>query len=313
MDITQKNLVDRPKLVITVAITGAVHGKEVNPNLPVTPKEQIQAAYDCYNAGASIVHLHVRDAEGQPTSDLGVYGEVLSGIMDKCPGMITQIGVAQAWRPRDPKYRDTMGSTPPEERLRTVRELLPKPDMWTVGLGSANMMIPRLPHVPPEFNPKDVFLHFPPSYYEKQMEILQERGIEANFEIAHLSFIQILKEVVADGIYRRPLHIELLHGDRWGWNSPDPRNLMHAIALMPEDTCTWSVLGTSYYQLPLTTIAMALGGHIRVGMEDNIYYRRGELCKSNAQLVERSVRIAKELEREIASPQEAREIYKIGK
>jgi 3-keto-5-aminohexanoate cleavage enzyme len=312
MDITERDLVKREKLVITVAITGAVHGKQVNPNLPATPKEQIQAAYDCYNAGATILHLHVRDDAGLPTSDVGLYGEVLSGIMAKCPGMITQVGVAQAWRPGDPKYKATTGMAPVEERLRAVREVTPKPDMWTVGLGSTNMILQRLPHVPPEVDPRETLLHFPPSYYETQMKIMQERGIEANFEIAHLTFISILKDLVKDGVWRRPLHIELLHGDRWGWNSPDPRNLFHAIALMPEDTCSWSVLGTSYYQLPLTTIAMALGGHIRVGMEDNIYYRKGELCKSNAQLVERSVRIAKELQREIATPEEARKIMKIG-
>ncbi|MEO0248058.1 MAG: 3-keto-5-aminohexanoate cleavage protein [candidate division WOR-3 bacterium] len=314
MEITDQNLIKREKLIINVAITGAVHGPDVMPDMPCKPKEQIQSAYECYNAGATMVHIHVRDDENLPTDDIERYQEVVAGVQAKCPGMITQIGVAQAGvRPtaKDPRYKkEFFYQTPPEVKIETMQRMNPKPDMWTIAMGTTGMITPPAPQL--KDAGRDVFLYFPPSFVEKQMEVLQERGIEGQFEIAHLSWIQTVKEFVAAGHWKRPLHFELLHGARWGWNSADPRNLLHGLALLPEETCTWSVLGIGLYQLPITTMAILLGGDVRVGFEDNIYYRKGEMAKSNAQLVERTVRIAKEVQREIASPEEARKIMKIG-
>lgn len=317
MEITDRDLIDRKPLVINVAITGAVHGPDVMPNMPCQPKDQIQAAVDCYNAGAAMLHLHVRDDNNLPCNDLDRYQEVLSGVKTRCPGMITEIGVAQAglvpsMAGKDPRYKkDFFYGTPPEVRLETLRNINPKPDAWTIGAGTSGMVMPKVPQAPPDGN-RDVFLYFPPSYVEAQMALLQERGIAGFFEIAHLSHVQSAKEWVANGHWKYPLHFELLHGTSWGWNSSDPRNVMHGLALLPPETCSWSLLAIGPYQLPLTTMAMILGGNIRLGFEDNIFYRKGEKAKSNAQLVERSVRLARELQREIATPEEARKIFKMN-
>lgn len=269
------------KLIITAALTGAEVTKKLQPNLPVTPDEIADAAYECYKAGASIVHIHAREKDGNPTQDYKVYKEIKEKIETKCNIIVQPSTGGAVWHSA-------------EERLQPV-EL--SPEMATLSCGTCN------------FGP-DVFMNSQ-EYIEKFAKRMKELGVKPEIEVFERGMINNAIRLAKKGFIEKPMHFDFVLGVP-GACPGTPEDLMYMLSSIPEGS-TWTVAGIGRSELSLATMAVILGGHVRVGFEDNIYYSKGVLAESNAQLVERIVRIAKELEREIATPDEAREILGIKK
>jgi 3-keto-5-aminohexanoate cleavage enzyme len=291
------NLTSQGKVIITIAPTGGLHGKEANPALPEQPKDIVQAFRDCYNAGASIAHMHVRDKQGLTTAELGVYGEVIEGVNASCPGMITQVGNGIGLRYEHGHNRPAVGFT--QEQRMALLDIQPRPDMLTVNMGTFHF-----DHKGFEFlfnNSKEWNTEF--------VNGCKERAIHNELEVYDLSHIANVMNLVDKGVMTLPLHFSFVLGIAGGIPASVP-NLLAMLDAIPEGS-SWQVVCIGKHQLPLSTMVLAMGGNIRVGFEDNVYYSHGVLAVSNAQLVERAVRIARELGREIATPQEAREMMQM--
>jgi len=267
------------KLIITAALTGAEVTKEIQPNLPLTPEEIGIESKACFDAGASIVHIHARDDQGEPTQGYEVYKKIKEAV-EKRSNIIFQPSTGGAvWHT-------------PEERLQPV-EL--KPEMATLSTGTTNFGA-------------DVFMNTE-EYIEKFAKKMQSLGVKPEIEVFERGMINNALRLVKKGLINGPLHFDFVLGVP-GACPGTPEDLMHMLRFIPEDA-TWTVAGIGRHELPLATMAIILGGHVRVGFEDNVYYSKGVLAKSNAQLVERIVRIAEELGREVATPDEARKILNL--
>lgn len=291
------SVTDLGKVVITVATTGGLHGKEANPALPEQPKEIVQAMRESYNAGASIAHIHARDKDGLTTADLNVYHEILQGIVDNCPGMITQVGNGIGVRYANGHNRPGLGFT--QAQRMALLDIDPRPDMLTVNAGTFHFQ-----HKNTEFlfdNSK--------AWNTEFINECNERGIQNEFEVYDLSHIANIVRLAECGVVKGPMHFSLVIGIDGGIPA-SPQNLMTMIDALPEGA-SWQVVCIGRHQVPLSTMVLAMGGNIRVGFEDNVYYDHGVLAVSNAQFVERAVRIAHELGREIATPEEAREMLQM--
>ena len=265
------------KLIITCAITGAETTRASQPNLPITPVEQGIASEKAIEAGASVIHLHVREENGSPSQRIDLFQETIAEIKRRVPEAIIQISTGGA-----------VGD-PIEQRLAPLRA---RPEMASLNLGTLNFG-------------EDVFMNHP-----KDIELLaagmKEHGIVPELEIYEMGMLESIGRYAKKGLIAPPYHCQFVLGVPGGM-SGDVRNLIHLVNGLPE-SAHWGVAGVGRFQLPLATHAILLGGHVRVGFEDNIYYRKGELATSNAQLVERIRRLADELGRPVASPAEARAI-----
>lgn len=268
------------KLIITAALTGAEVTREQNPNLPVTPAEIAEAAYRCFEAGASIVHVHVRNEDETPTQAAAVFNETIGLIKEKC-NIIIQVSTGGA-----------VGMTA-EERLQPVYL---KPEMATLSTGSVNFG-------------DDVFLN-PPAYLEEFAQAMQKQGIKPEIEVFDVGMINNALQLVKKGLLSEPLHFDFVMGVPGGIPGTI-KNLLHLAESIPSGS-TWTVAGMGRTELPLGTAAIIMGGHVRVGFEDNIYYEKGVLAESNAQLVERIVCVAGIHSRPVASPDEARRILSLA-
>lgn len=264
------------KLIITAALTGAEVTRAQQPALPVTPDEIAAAACDCWQAGASIVHVHARLHDGTPTQDKAIYREIIEKIRARCD-LIVQVSTGGA-----------VGMSA-EERLQPV-EL--DPEMATLSMGSINFG-------------DDVFVN-QPTDMEIFARAMQARGVKPEFEIFDSGMLTALSRWLRKGMVQGPVHCDFVLGVP-GAMAGTAESLMFLRSQLPPGA-TWTVAGIGSAQLPLGALAIVLGGHVRVGFEDNVFYRKGELAKSNAQLVERIVRLSRELERPVATPTEARAI-----
>ena len=264
------------KLIITVAPTGSVPTKGMNPHIPITPAEIIETGVRCEAAGASIIHIHARNlVDESPSADYGLFKEIYEGLKE-LTGLILQISTGG---------RAGMAYERRHERLRL------KPEMASLTTGSVN---------------------FPDSVYENSPALIKalakdmlRYGIKPEMEIFDVSMISNALKLVEEGLASPPVHFDFVMGLK-GAIPATIENLLHLKNTIPDDA-TWSVTGMGPSQLVMNTHAILMGGHVRVGLEDNIYYRRGELA-TNEQLVERVVRLSKEFGREIAQPNEARKI-----
>ena len=302
------NLLSDKKVIITAAITGGIHGKWANPALPLTAEEQAQAALECYEAGASIVHIHVRGDDGQNTPDLKYYGKTVSKIGEKCP-ILRQIGngigakvVEHKFTTKSGKKRVTTEIVQPslEERLNLIN-IEPEPEMHTINAGSFEF---RTPYGGSLFlNPQD--------FNRKYIKRCNKKGFGIEIEVYDSSHITNVLEFVETGLLTPPLHFSLVLGIKGGAEA-NPANLLRMVDQIPEGS-TWQVVTVGKFNLRTTVMAMCMGGNIRTGLEDTIYYGKGELAQGNGQLVKRMVRIAKEIGREIATVDEAKEILGLKK
>ncbi|MBE3574323.1 MAG: 3-keto-5-aminohexanoate cleavage protein [Firmicutes bacterium] len=265
-----------PPLVIVAAICGAETTREDNPNLPLTPEELAEAATLARAAGAAMVHLHVRDQAGRPTQDREVFRRTMELIRAQSDILI-QVSTGGA-----------VGMTL-EERAQPL-EL--DPDMATLTCGTVNFG-------------EGVFLN-PPDGIRQLARRMLERGIRPELEILDVGMLAFAQRLEKEGLIKPPLHFDLVLGVRGGIPG-GARNLVHLVESLPPGA-TWSVAGIGRWETPMGAMAIAMGGHVRVGLEDNVYYHRGVLAESNAQLVARMARIAAELGRPVADPATARQI-----
>lgn len=270
------------KLIITCCLTGAEVTKEQNPAVPYTPEEMAQSAYEAYTAGASILHLHVRENDGTPTQSKEVFKKNIELIREKCPKAIIQVSTGGAVGMSD------------EERLQPV-ELFP--EMATLDCGTCNFG-------------DDIFVNSWKSLVNFATK-MKENKVKPEIEVFERGMVETAVKLQKMGLIEAPMHFDFVLGVP-GAMPATMEDLMHMVRMIPQGS-TWTVAGVGRFQLPMSAAAIILGGHARVGLEDNIYYSKGELVKSNAQFVERTVRLANELGREIATPDEARKILSLTK
>ncbi|GAB4109891.1 MAG: 3-keto-5-aminohexanoate cleavage protein [Roseiflexaceae bacterium] len=273
------------KLIITCALTGGIHGKEANPNLPEQPDEIVAQGVAAWQAGAAVLHVHARHPDGSNTMDPAIYGEIRDRLCTETDAIIQ---LTTGGSPR----------LPVAERLNTV---LLAPEMCSLNLGLLNFYI----------RGEQVFFSNHRSDIERFAQEMQARGVKPELEAYNEAMLEEAEILIRKQLLAPPYLINcVLHTPTQGGLRGTPRNLfgmVERIERLPGPTLI-NVSSMGATQLPITTMAMAMGLHVRVGMEDNVYYRRGELVDQNARLVERTVRIARELERPIASPDEAREL-----
>jgi len=266
------------KLIIKLAPTGMIPTKDDTPHVPVTPEEIARDTYQAYILGASVVHVHARDQQGKPTYRREVFEEIFSRIREKCPDIII--------------CATTSGRVHPQvEHRGEVLDL--KPDMASLTVGSLNF-------------PKYASVN-PPETIRTLATLMNERGILPELEIFESGFINTAKYLARKGYLKEPLHFSLLLGSL-GSIPADTRDLVYLVESLPPGS-TWSATGIGRFQTQINAGAMLMGGHVRVGIEDSIYYNYPEKqLATNVDLVDRIVRIAKLLGRDIATPGEAREI-----
>ena len=267
------------KLIITVALNGSVPTKKMNPHTPITPDEIAEAAVRCREAGASVAHVHARDLEGRATLDPDIFAEIHRLVSEKTD-MVVQIS--------------TGGRADLDAEVRANPVLRIKPEMASLTTGSMN---------------------FPDQVYANSFETVETlakamktAGTMPEMEIFEAGMIDNAILLLKEGLVEEPLHFDFVMGSR-GSQPATARQLVFLSESVPKDA-TWTVAGMGRHQLQMAILAIAIGGHARVGLEDNIYYRYGQLA-SNEELVARVARLAAEAEREVATPAEARQIMSL--
>jgi 3-keto-5-aminohexanoate cleavage enzyme len=266
------------KLIITAAICGAEVLKEHNPAVPYTVEEMVREARSAYEAGASIIHLHVRRDDGTPTQDRARFKEIIDAIKKEIPDVIIQ-----------PSTGGAVGMSN-DERLQPT-EL--KPEMATLDCGTLN------------FGGDEIFENTENTikYFGDRMLSL---GIKPELEVFDKSMIEMALRLHKKGHIAAPMHFDFVMGVNGGIGG-DIRDFAFLRGSIPSDA-TYTVAGVGRFEFPLAVLAIIDGGHVRVGFEDNVYISKGVLAKSNGELVEKVVRLAREFGREIATPAEARKI-----
>jgi 3-keto-5-aminohexanoate cleavage enzyme len=285
-----------PPLMICCALTGGGQGKEANPNLPETPEEQAEQAFAAYKAGATMIHIHARDPNNWAScsGDPAQYRLVNALIRDKCPNVI---------------INNSTGGGPgmtPEERICVVDA---NPEMASLNMGPAIVKMTlkergaSLPHPREEFHFEGCIPH---DYAEITMfaQRMKDKGIKPEMEIYQPGMFWVAEDLIRQNLIDPPYLFQFVLGYQASLY-PTPANLLSLITELPHNSL-FEVLGVGPFQIPMTVMAILLGGHLRVGMEDNVYLKRGKLLESNAEAVERIVRIAREMNRDIATPAQAR-------
>jgi len=275
-------------VVITCALTGGIHGKEANPNLPEQPDEIVAQGVAAAAAGAAILHVHARNPDGSNTMSPEIYGELHSRL---CAETDAVIQLTTGGSPR----------LPVEERMNTV---LLAPEMCSLNMGLLNFFI----------RGEQVFFANHRSDIERFAHEIAARDVRPELEIYSAAMLEEVQYLIGLGILEPPYVLNfVLHTPTQGGTRGTPENLLDMVTRVRALGVPWedlriNVTSMGPTQLPMTTIAMAMGFNVRVGMEDNVLYRRGEPLRNNAQLVQRTVRIADELDRPIATPEQAREL-----
>jgi 3-keto-5-aminohexanoate cleavage enzyme len=277
------------KVIITAALNGAFVTKDVNPNVPEQPDEIAQAALDCYDAGAAIVHIHARDEQGRPCGTRARFEEILAAVLGRCPDVIVNFS--------------TGGGTnlTIEERVSCLDA---DPEMASLNMGT--LMRQSGP------NAGEPFVNMTADI-EAWAAKMKAMRIKPEMECYSQSMYRDVRNLIAKGLVEPPFYVNFVLGMKHqGAVEATPEMLTSMYQALP-DGCYFNVTATGAAQLPLTTMGMVMGGAVRVGLEDNVYYRKGEPARSNAQLVERTVRIAEELTLEPATPDEARAILGVAR
>ncbi len=273
-------------VVITCALTGGIHGKEANPNLPEQPDEIVAQGVAAWRAGAAILHVHARNPDGSNTMDPEIYGELHERLCAETDAVVQL----------------TTGGSPRlsvEERLNTV---LLAPEMCSLNMGLLNFFI----------RGEQVFFPNHRSDIERFAHEIAARDVRPELEVYSAAMLEEVGHLLSLDVLEPPYVVNfVLHTPTQGGTRGTPYNLNDLVLRLRELPVAWedlriNVTSMGQTQLPMTTIAMAMGFNVRVGMEDNVLYRRGEPLNENAQLVERAVRIAAELDRRPATPDEAR-------
>ncbi|WP_323171323.1 3-keto-5-aminohexanoate cleavage protein [Natrialba sp. PRR66] len=266
-------------VIVTAALTGGVHGKETTPHLPETPEEIGKAAAEAEAAGAAVVHVHARQPNGERTFATERFQEIDDAIRRRAEDVIIQ--------------HSTGGTGAPDAARHLPLRTDPAPEMASLDMGPLN----RYDHLTSE-NTR--------SLVDSLHAEMVERGVKPELELFNDGHLNEALGLLDRRDLADPVYGTLIFGPGT-LTPPTPRNFLTAIDNLPAGA-QFNTLGFGRHQLPFATMGLLFGGHVRVGLEDNVYYRQGELATSNGQLVERVVRIADELGRPVATPSQAREI-----
>ncbi len=287
------------KLIITVALIGGITTREKTPYPPMTPEELAESAVESCKAGASVCHVHVRDPINHtPSMQFELYKEVFDRVRDKCD-MIINLSTGSGGRLfYDPKGAgspwDTSGLKSPEERVEHVLKL--KPELCSLDVGSLNFG-------------SHAFINLV-SVVEKMAKLIKEAGTKPELEVFDIGHIRIGSHLIRQGLVDNPPLFQLCLGIPWGIEATT-ENMVYMRNNLPPGAL-WYAFGIGAQHFSMAATSMINGGHARVGFEDNLYLRKGALAKSNAEMVKKTVEIANLMDREVATPKEARQILKIG-
>ncbi|MFC9357753.1 3-keto-5-aminohexanoate cleavage protein [Rhodococcus sp. ACS1] len=309
---------NQEKLVITCA----PYGPEWEPDdfredLPLTMDEHVQKAVDCYEAGATVLHIHVRELDGKGSKRLSKFNELLAGLRQAVPEMILQVGGSISFAPEgegaDAKWLS-------DDTRHMLADLDPAPDQVTIAINTSQMNIMELmtaddiagtsmqrPELAEAY--REMTVPAGPAWVEEHLRRLQAAGIQPHFQLSSIPQLETVERLIRRGVYTGPLNLTWV-GIGGGFDGPNPYNIMNFVQRVPDGAClTLETLMRSV--LPVNAMAIAMGLHPRCGNEDTIWGRKGEKMTSVAQ-VEQLVRVAGELGREVATGKEARDIYRIG-
>lgn len=286
------------KLIVTAAIIGNMTSRDKNRHIPILPKEIAESAIESYNAGATICHIHVRDPETeQPSMEFELYQEVVERIRDKCDMIINLTTGSGARLDYDENSKnnpwDTSFLKNPEERIDHVLRL--HPEICSLDVGSVN------------FGPR-VFVNLLP-HIEKMAYMIKQAGTKVELEVFDMGHISIAKHLIKKGLVNDPPLFQLCMGIPWGIEATF-ENLIYMHSNLPKNAI-WSGFGVGQAEFPMVTVSILMGGHARVGFEDNVYISKGNLSNSNAQFVKKVIHIAKLFDREVADIKETRKILEI--
>ncbi|MFQ5420780.1 MAG: 3-keto-5-aminohexanoate cleavage protein, partial [Anaerolineae bacterium] len=283
------------KVIITCALTGAQQGKEANPNLPEQPDEIIQSGLDAWRAGAAILHIHARDKAGKATSDVAIFRQITEGLRAAGCDAILNLTTGGA-----------VAGLPLEERLRIIPEL--KPQIASFSLGSGSLLGRHHPQEQCWIRDQYVPLFQSYAEMEETARLMQKHGVKPEIEIYHAGMLNNLNALDALGVFEHPLWVNFVMGIPGEVTPANIEDLQFLVRKLPPHA-NWLVTGIgAKNHFRITLAAVLLGGHLRVGLEDNIYISRGKLAESNAQLVEKAVRLLQDIGESPATPPEAREI-----
>lgn len=268
--------------IITVAITGAIPRKADTPAVPVTPSEQIESSHEAFEAGASVVHIHVRNPDESPSSDPELFAQVREGILKHCPKMIVQFSTGGRGRSQNERGR----------------MLYLKPDMASLATGSVNF-------------PAQIYEN-PPQLVEQLARSMLEYSVKPEIEVFDAAMLYNAKNMVDLGLLKRPCQVQFVMGIPNAL--PARRNLLEFLIgelkeLMPD--ATWSAAGIGRHQLEVNQWCLELGGHVRTGLEDNIKFDKNCLARSNGELVARLAAMCTNFGRHAANATEARKILRL--
>ncbi len=308
---------NQPPLVIQVAPYGPEFLPADSDDIPVTMDEQVQKAVDCWNAGATVLHVHVREADGKGSKRLSMFNEMLARLREAVPEMLLQVGGSISFAPEgegaDAKW---LG----DDTRHMLAELAPKPDQVTIAINTNQMNVCELLSADdvagtslalPAYQQAYSEMTIPsgPAFVAEHLRRLQAAGIQPHFMLGDAGQLETVERLIRRGIYTGPLVLNWV-GIGGGADGPNPRNMMEFINRCP-DNAVLTIESIMRNVLPLNTMAIAMGLHVRCGIEDNLWGRKGERMTS-VQQVEQLVRIARELHRDVATGAQARQIYRIG-
>jgi uncharacterized protein (DUF849 family) len=288
------------KLIITVALVGNFTTRDKNPNVPMTPEEIAESAIESYHAGAAVCHIHVRDPiTHEPSSKIELYQEVFQRVREKCDMIInlsTGLGGRLTFNPKIiGSPWDISQLRNPEERIEHVLKL--KPELCSLDIGTLN------------FGP-NVFVNIVP-VVEKMARMIKEVGTKPELEVFDIGHICFANHLINQELVEKPPLFQLCLGIPWGIEATN-ENVVYMCNNLPSDAL-WYAFGIGSHHFTMATVSMIMGGHVRVGFEDNIFIRKNVLATSNAQMVSKVVEIAHSMEREVASVKEAKQILKLTK
>jgi uncharacterized protein (DUF849 family) len=305
-----------------LVITAAPYAPEWEPgdfpeDIPLSMDEHVQAALDCWNAGATVLHIHVRELNGKGSKRLSQFNELLGRLREAVPEMILQIGGSISFAPEndgdEAKWLE-------DEARHMLAELDPAPDQVTIAINTNQMNIMELmtadviegtslerPALAEAY--RNMVVPAEPAWVEEHLRRLHAKGIQPHFQLATVAQLETVERLVRRGVYTGPLNVTWV-AIGGGFDGPNPYNMMNFIQRVP-DGASLTLEAHMRTVLPINTMAIAMGLHTRCGNEDNLHFLKGEKIRS-AQQIEKLVRIANEVGRSVANGKEARDVYKIG-
>jgi uncharacterized protein (DUF849 family) len=287
--------------ILTCALTGGATLSGRNPAVPVTPAEIAQQAIDAAKAGATIAHIHVREpGSGAPSMRLELYNEVVDRIRQSDCGVLINLTTGPGARfipgRDDPRIGDPASTLAQwQKRVEHIEAL--RPDICSLDVGSMNFG-------------QHVFINTPEDL-QKMAKAIRQVGVKPEMETFELGHIRLAKHLIEQGLIEAPPLFQICLGIPWG--APATPEVMMAMRNELPEGAEWAAFGIGATQFPLVAQAILFGGHVRVGLEDNLYLRRGVPAPNNAALVERAVVIIEQLNRKVATPDEARTILRLSR